>query len=198
MFPAGILLGQTSKYDDFEGNRSVSYGSRTGVLDTMAQNPAPNPVDSSAYCALYVRNGTKKFDNIKINILGKLTNVPEYATYSGNPPQIKIKIYSTAPAGTLVEILLGTKGRNNEYPAGTHSQYQAHTSVSNEWEELKFKFSQIPQGSEASAAEIDQLTLLFDPNSLSSDTYYFDDLTGPLLTAERSEKVVSPDKTEKK
>lgn len=170
-------------YDDFEGNRLLNYGERTGVLDSMAKNPAVGPGNTSAKCGLYVRNGAKKFANIKMNIPQKLTGVDAYATYLGIPPKIKMKVYTAAPAGTLVEILLGSKRGNNDYPAGTHSQYQAYTTKTNEWEELEFKFSQIPQGSETSAIQIDQLVLLFNPNSSNSDTYYFDDLSGPPIAA---------------
>jgi hypothetical protein len=127
-----------------------------------------------------------------MSISGKLVGVSEYATYIGNPPQLKMKVYTAAPVGTLVEILLGCRGRNNEYPAGTHSQYQAYTTVSNAWEELEFKFSQIPEGSETSATQIDQLTLLFNPNTSTSDTYYFDDITGPVLIPDKTGAVAPP------
>ncbi len=192
LFQAGFMFGQSQTYDNFEGAKSVHYGARTGVLDTVVKNPASNKVDTSAKCALYIRNSTKKFDNIKMSISGKLAGVNEYATHIGNPPQLKMKVYTTTPAGTLIEILLGCKGRNNEYPAGTHSQYQAYTTVSNAWEELVFTFSQVPEGSETSAAQIDQLTLLFNPNSSTSDTYYFDDITGPIVVANQSELLAAP------
>ncbi len=183
LFLAGFMFSPSHTYDNFEGNKSVHYGPRTGVLDTVEKNPAANKVDSSSNCALYIRNSTKNFDNIKMSVSGKLSGVSEYATYLGNPPQLKMKVYTAAPVGTLVEILLGCKGRNNEYPAGTHSQYQAYTTVTNAWEELVFKFSQVPEGSETSAAQIDQITLLFNPNTSTSDTYYFDDISGPVVVS---------------
>lgn len=193
MFQISVVFSQ-QRYDNFEGIKSVQYGPRTGVLDTLVKNPAPNMVDSSTKCALYVRNSTKKFDNIKMVVLGKLAGVSEYATYTGIPPQLKMMVYTTAPVGTLVEILLGSKGRNNEYPAGTHSQYQAYTTTSNAWEELTFKFAQIPEGSETSASQIDQITVLFNPNTSTSDTYYFDNITGPVVVAviDKSELLAAP------
>ena len=174
-------------YDNFEGAKSLRYTEKSGVLDTTASNPAPNDINSSKTCALYVRNATKKFDNIKMSLSGKLVNVDAYATYIGIPPKLKMKIYTTAPVGTLVEILLGSKGRNNEYPAGTNSQYQAFTTISGSWEELQFKFSQIPKGSETSTIQVDQITLLFNPNTSTSDTFYFDEITGPPLASEKSD-----------
>jgi len=177
-----------------KGKKWCSMVQKNGVLDTAAKNPAPDKVNNSAKCAMYVRNHGKKFDNIKMNIAGKLSDVSMYATYVGIPPKFKMKVYTTAPVGTLVEILLGNKIGNNAYPDGTNSQYQAHTTVSNAWEELEFKFAQIPEGSKTSATDVDQITLLFNPNSSTSDTYYFDDLTGPAIVAEKSDK---SDKSEK-
>jgi hypothetical protein len=177
-------------YDDFEGMRKLHYGDRIGVLDSSVKNPAPDITNNSLKCALYVRNGAKKFANIKMNLKGKLTGVEAYATYEGEPPTLKLKVFTSAPVGTLVELLLGAKRLNNDYPAGTHSQYQAYTTKSNEWEELIFKFSQIPQGSETSTSQIDQIVLLFNPNTSNSDTYYFDDLTGPALVQIEKKKPV--------
>lgn len=190
---------QVQAYDNFEGNRMLKYAQRNGVLDTAASNPAPDKVNNSSKCGLYIRNGSKKFDNIKMDLPGKLSDVGLFATYEGIPPKLKMKVYTTAPAGTLIEILLGSKGRNNEYPEGTNSQYQAYTTTSNAWEELEFKFSQIPQGSETSLTQIDQVTLLFNPNSLSSDSFYFDDLSGPPVTMDKtSEPLATPNGPKKK
>src|ERR1051325_6646273 len=176
---AHVLRAQTQVYDNFEGNSSVHYISKTGNLDTTAKNPSPNGSDSTMHCARYTRNGEKKFDNIKMCFNGKLSEVDAFATHDGQPPKIKMKIYTTAPQGTLVEILLGSRKGNNDYPAGTNSQYQAHTTRSGEWEEIEFTFSQVPKGSETPFTSVDQLTLLFDPNSSTANTYYFDDITGP-------------------
>lgn len=184
-------MSQNQTYDDFEGNKVLRYAYKNGVLDTMVQNPAPNDVNKSAKCAMYVRNRAQKFDNIKMPLNGKLTDVSPYATYLGVPPRLKMKIYTTAPVGTLVEILLGDKSKNNTYPGGTNSQYQAHTTVSGQWEELEFKFAQIPEGSETPTNGIDQVTLLFNPNSASADTYYFDEISGPAVIQDTKEGLIA-------
>ena len=194
MIQAVAVIIQPIVYDNFEGSKALYYGTKNGTIDTVAKNPAPNAVNGSALCAKYVRNDAKKFDNIKMSVAGKLVDVSPFATYKGIPPKLKMKIYTSAPIGTLVEILLGSKGRNTEYPAGTNSQYQAHTTVMNAWEELEFKFAQIPQGSETSAVQIDQVTLLFNPNSSTADTYYFDDITGPPIAIDSA---VSDNKNQK-
>jgi hypothetical protein len=186
------LHAQSQVYDNFEGSSSVHYISKTGSIDTTAKNPSVNGIDSSLHCARYTRNGEKKFDNIKMSFNGKLTGVDKYATYEGQPPRIRMKIYTTAPIGTLVEILLGNRKGNNDYPAGTNSQYQAHTTKSGEWEEIEFIFSQVPKGSETPFTSVDQLTLLFDPNSSTVNTYYFDDITGPVVNYDHPQTVDAP------
>src|SRR5687767_716863 len=92
-FLHGGLGAQGHVYDNFEGTKVLYYGERFGVLDTAAKNPAPNDVNGSAKCGLYVRNGTKKFANIKMNLPKRITAVEAYATYLGIPPQIKMKVY---------------------------------------------------------------------------------------------------------
>ncbi|MDF2448432.1 MAG: glcA [Bacteroidota bacterium] len=191
MINSNEALGQKVAYDNFEGAKFIHYGERSGKLDTLARNPQKDSVNSSAKCAFYTRNASKKFDNIKMSVHGRLTGVNEYATYLGIPPRFKMKVYTSAPAGTLVEILIGSKNGNNDYPAGTNSQYQTYTTKTNQWEELEFKFSQVPQGSETSFDQIDQVTLLFNPNSSTSDTYYFDEITGPSII-EKQGPIASP------
>lgn len=205
---------QLETWDNFDGVKSLYYGTRSGTLDTLAENPAGNMnnndtnrsdmnrnnnmnndmgqnnnVIPTGKCGKYVRSGKTKFDYIKMNLKGKLIDVNSFATYSGIPPKMKMKVYSTAPAGTLIEIQLGKKS-NTSYPAGTNSQYQAYTTKTGAWEELEFKYSQTPKGSETSTTNIDQITLLFNPGTSTSDTYYFDDIMGPALV---SDKTVSAD-----
>lgn len=194
----GTLFSQNLVYDNFEGNKFIRYGERSGTLDSLAKNPKIDSVNNSSKCGLYTRNSSKKFDNIKMSLNGKLTGVSQYATYLGIPPKLKIKVFTTAPAGTLIEILLGSKNGNNDYPAGTNSQYQTYTTKTNAWEYLEFKFSQVPQGSETSFDQIDQVTLLFNPNSSTSDAYFFDEISGPGLATVKQQSIASPSEEIKK
>src|SRR5688572_11503806 len=87
----GLLFGQSLAYDNFEGRRVVSYTERSGVLDTTVANPGKDAVNGSEKCALYIRNSSKKFDNIKMRFSGTLSEVEKYATYIGEPPHLKMK-----------------------------------------------------------------------------------------------------------
>jgi hypothetical protein len=114
--------------------------------------------------------------------------VAAYASHDEAAPKMKLKLYTTAPAGTIVEIQLGKK-EGNAYPEGTHSQYQAVTTTTGQWEELEFRFVQTPEGSRTSSREVDQVTLLFMPGTNHMQTFYFDELQGPRITENSTAKV---------
>jgi len=184
---AGLTSAQQN-YDTFEGERFVSYFTpkHWGKLDTLAANPAPDSVNNSARCASYKRS-RQRYDYIKIYPSVKMTDVDKYATYDESAPKMKMKVYSTAPVGSLIEIQMGKK-TGNAYPEGTHSQFQAFTKTTNQWEEVEFKYSQTPKGSETRAKDVDQMTLLFMPGTNSTYQFYFDELTGPSLLSDQSAK----------
>jgi len=176
---AGAASGQ-QVYDSFEGEGVVCYAkTKTAKIDTLADNPQSDGVNGSSKCAKFVRS-RQRYDYIKIFPQGKLGDVSTYASYDPNAPKLKLKVYTTAPVGTLVEIQLGKKS-GIAYPEGTHSQYQARTTTTNAWEVLEFNYAVSPRGSKTSADEVDVATLLFNPNTSTSDTYYFDDLEGPAI-----------------
>ncbi|MDQ3192572.1 MAG: hypothetical protein M3Q58_13345 [Bacteroidota bacterium] len=183
ILPSQIVLSQQN-YNGHEGTAFHYFGFCNGILDSAAVNPGPNHVNNSEYCAKYRRNKEEIYDNIKLQLHAKLNEVESYATYEGDPPKITIKVFSTAPIGTQIELQLG-KVSEIAYPDGVHSQYQAKTSKQNEWEELTFLFAQIPQGSKVDAMEVDQITILFAPQSQINNVFFYDDLTGPgFLTTE--------------
>ncbi len=174
-------IAQFSAYDNFEGDKKINYGIITGTIDTAAKNPSVNKVNFSVSCAKYIRNKSKSFDVVKMNLNNKLEDVKLFTSYAAYAPKIKIKVYTTAPIGTLIELQLTKKGGDKGFPVGVNSQFQVYTTKTNEWEELEFNFAQIPRLSEVKTSDIDQLILLFNPNSYSAHTYYFDELTGPAI-----------------
>ena len=171
-------MGQQN-YCDFEGNNVISFGICTGILDSLTSNPAPNDVDSSSYCARYIRD-TALYDVIKIYPNSKLVDISPFADTSAQAPKMQMKLYCNAPIGTQIILQLGIKSVN-DYPSGIHSLYAASTSVQNAWETLTFYYFETLGGTFALPTEIDKVVLLFRPNTSGRDTIYFDDLTGPVL-----------------
>ena len=176
-FSPAFLKAQ-QQYDDAEGSKLITYAINRGArIDSAAANPASDEVNASQKCIKYTRSRTK-YDCLHLYPLGSIGDVSHFASHEEGTPKMKIKVFTTAPVGTLIELQLCKKS-GVPYPEGTHSQYQARTTVSNAWQELEFNFSQSPQGSKTAPGEIEFVTLLFSPNTLSNHTFYFDELTGP-------------------
>lgn len=178
LITAGLSFGQ-QKYCSTEASNLVEFGYRDGKLDSSYANPKVNNVYKNTKCIHYKRSAAK-FDNVKIHPKGKFEDVTMFATFDSTANKIKMKVYSTAPVGTTVEIQFAKKGIN-DYPKGVHSQFQAKTKKQNEWEELTFDFVNSPEGSQVIPTEIDEIILLFSPNSTESNVYYFSDMIGPKL-----------------
>jgi hypothetical protein len=179
-----ILVGMTKAQQNYfsgDTEKFFWFSQFNGILDSTATNPSLEEFNSNPFCIKYRRSKDEVYDNIKLKLKGRLKEVENYATYEGVPPKIKMKIYSTAPVGTMVELQLG-KASEIAYPDGVHSQYQTFTKKQNEWEEVEFLFATIPNGTKVSNAEVDQITILFAPKSQRNDVFYFDDLSGPKVT----------------
>jgi hypothetical protein len=179
LFGTGASFGQ-QVYDDFDGKNFQFFGPVNGVIDTRAKNPKPNAVDKSNECAKYTRPKGVPYASIKMNTKHKLLDVEKYATHLGTPPKIKVKVYTKSAIGTKVEVQLGRKGET--YPTGVHSVYQGATTKQNEWEEITLNFAEVPKESQLAATEVDQIILMFAPNSSNTEAFYFDDIEGPSLS----------------
>jgi hypothetical protein len=168
----------TETYCDFDGVKKVTFGHYTGVLDSNAANPAIGLGNTSLKSGKYIRD-TAAYDNLKVYPMTKLADVSAFASASG--PKITMKVYSTMPAGSKIELQLGNKYYIG-YPAGVHSQYTTQTTSSKTWETVSFNYMLSPSGSSVTAIDIDKVVLFFRPASNSRDTIYFDDITGPVMT----------------
>lgn len=172
------VTGQQN-YCDFEGNKVLSFGLSTGILDSFAINPVPDSINTSSFCAKYLRN-TSLYDIIRLYPNMKLVDVSSYADSSPQAPKINIKVYSSAPVGSEIQLQLGSMSIDS-FPAGTHSSFVGVTTVQNAWELVTFSYYESPIGSMVLPTEIDKIILLFNPLTSTVETIYFDDLTGPPL-----------------
>ena len=189
---SGALAAQQN-YDDFEGNSFQDFGFRTGMLDSMRANPMMGGVNVSNTVAMYRRNDTVLYDVLTMYPVRKMVDVTPYATNAGTPPRFRMKVYSTAPVGTIIDLQIGSKA-DNMYPSGIHSQYQAVTTMQNAWEDLTFTFTMVPAGSMVNPYYVDKMVLLFAGNTMTNDTFYIDDLNGPEMLGvgiEENKPVVS-------
>jgi len=174
----GFVKGQQN-YNNFEGDKVASLAEWNGQMDSLATTPNPNTVNGTPKCAKYVRD-TSLYDNWKFYPYVNLVDVTPYASPLSSAPKMTMKVYSSAPVGTRVEIQLGTRSYTT-YPEGVHSEYVALTTVKNAWELLTFNWFQSPLGSLATPTAINKVVVLYRPNSNIRDTIYIDDPNGPNL-----------------
>ncbi len=163
-------------WDNFENTRIANYGFISGVFIPYNENPDQADANTSQVAAQYVRNAAETFDVIVMNAV--MDNVTDYAT---GAKTITMDVWSPAP-GKTVQITLENSNlaQPDNYPTGRHSEYLATTTVGEQWETLTFTLAATPDGN-VSPSILNQLVILFDPNSNNGDTYYFDNLNGPEL-----------------
>ncbi len=183
------LSAQQQNYCDFEGNNVLNFGMYMGDLDSMAMNPDTIGINNSMHCAKYIKDSIM-YDFIKMHPEMKLEDITLYADSGMSAPRMTMKVYSTAPVGTVVQLQLGIKSVDN-YPNGIHSEYMAFTTTQNAWETLSFRFYLAHGGTFATATNIDKIVLLFGPGTTTQDTMYFDDLMGPALVTPSSVQDIS-------
>ncbi|MWB94140.1 family 16 glycosylhydrolase [Flavobacterium sp. GA093] len=170
-------------YEDFQTNRNIVYLNKTGVLTEAVANPSATGVNTSALVGRYVRNASELYDvmNIK-NVV--ISNANDYVY---GRKKISFDIYTSAPVGTKISMQLENSLVTTaiNYPLGRHSSYKAATTVQNKWETIEFEFEKVIDAN-TSALAINNVVFLFESNSNSNATYYFDNL----LTKAAPEKPV--------
>ena len=168
------VLAKAVMLDDFELNRTLSYTSVSGALNPAAANPAPDAVNGSAVVAGYVRNSTQLYDVI----IASSAAIPDASSWLKGTRAFYLDLYTDAPVGTPVLVQLENSGvaTSSNYPAGRHSKYIATSRVQNAWQRLKFLLQDRIDDATADTA-VNQLVVMFNPNSLTGNTYYLDNLS---------------------
>jgi len=102
---------------------------------------------------------------------------------------MSIDVWSPVP-NTRVQITLENSAlAQADFPAGRHSEYFAETTTTNAWETLEFELLGLVQNSGVTPDFIDQIVILFEPNTNTGETYYWDNLVGPELLDDPCEDV---------
>lgn len=160
-------------HEDFQNNRNIAYGNKTGVLNQAVTNPSATGVNTSALVGKYVRNASETYDVLNIKNL-KITNANDYVY---GRKRMSVDIYTSAPVGTKINLQLENSLVTTaiNYPMGRQSSFKASTTVQNKWETIEFEFDKVIDAN-TSALSIDNVVLLFESNTNSGATYYFDNL----------------------
>jgi beta-glucanase (GH16 family) len=160
-------------YEDFQSNRNVVYGLKTGVLTEAVANPSATGINTSALVGKYVRNASELYDVLNI----KNVTISNANDYVYGRKKLSFDIYTSAPVGTKISMQLENSlvTTATNFPSGRHSGYKATTTVQNKWETIEFEFEKVIDAN-TSALTINNVVFLFESNSNSGTTYYFDNL----------------------
>ena len=160
-------------YEDFESNRFLTYGTRTGTLTQAVANPGSAAPNTSTAVGKYVRNAAETYDVLYVQGLG-IGNANDFAQ---NRKKVYVDVYSTAPVGSRVTMQFenGAVTTSTNFPMGRHSAYKAFTTKQNAWETLEFDYEKtIDAGTSIFA--INNVAFLFEPGLNSANTFYFDNV----------------------
>jgi hypothetical protein len=177
-------------WDDFEQTRVGYYDFVHGGMTTRFPNPdLLSTVNNSNLCAQYVRNPGELWDVLVIIANGSINDVSDYVSGSKT---MSIDVFSPA-SGIPIQITLedsSIAGATN-YPDGRHSIYLGVTTLSNEWETIELTFDSRPDVN-MSDDGLTSVILLFNGNTNTNDTYYFDNLYAPEFNNQCDGQVLNP------
>ena len=177
-------------WDDFEQTRVGYYDFVHGGMTTRFPNPdLLSTVNNSNLCAQYVRNPGELWDVLVIIANGSINDVSDYVSGSKT---MSIDVFSPA-SGIPIQITLedsSIAGATN-YPDGRHSIYLGVTTLSNEWETIELTFNSRPDV-DMSDDGLTSVILLFNGNTNTNDTYYFDNLYAPEFNNQCNGQVLNP------
>lgn len=177
-------LNAQTTWDNFEDSRKGTYGFIAGTFIPYNENPDQSGANTSLVAAEYTRNPAELFDVIIIDAL-----MADLSDYVAGEKQISIDVWSPS-AGIPIQITLenSVTALPENFPTGRHSVYLTETTVANEWETLTFSFDNQPDPG-VSDTDVDRLVLLFNPETNTGDTYYWDNLNAPELANDPCEGV---------
>ena len=159
--------------DNIETLRTVYWVGGNGTYRAAITNPAKDSVNNTLFCNRYYRNGNVTYDALILNA----DVIRNAKAFEDGTLILKMKLYTTAPIGTEVNINFENRALSQlDYPSGRRCVLQAKTTKTRAWEELTFKLilkpdNKTPEGS------INQLVVLFAPNTNNTDVFYFDEFT---------------------
>ncbi len=166
------VLSPSIVLENFDSTARITRTFNSGTFTDKTNNPAPNDINKSALCGKYVRSAGSQYDVLFYDV-SDITYPNEFVT---GIKKFYIDIYTDAPVGTNILLQLEDKTRStsSNFPRGRNSRYTAVTTKKNEWERLSFDYTDQP---DPGTVTVNQLILLFSPNTFNGSTYYFDNFT---------------------
>ncbi len=157
--------------ENFDDGGLIDYSFSTGTFTDEAMNPAMDSINGSEQVGRYIRSNEDQYDVLFYDT----DAIHDASSFVDGKKRLSMKIYTDAPIGSTILVQLESKARASvEYPTGRHSRYQVVTQQQNAWHTLQIPFLDRPDQNQ-SPLSVDQIAILFAPNTFSSDIWYFDD-----------------------
>ena len=185
LLSTALSMNAQTTWDNFQDQRKGTYGFISGTFIPYFENPDKTGANTSDVAAQYTRNPAEPFDVIILDAA-----MADLSEYISGTKSISIDVWSPN-AGIPIQITMenNTLAQPANFPTGRHSVYLTSTTVANAWETLTFTFDNQPDPTVAND-NVDRLVLLFNPNTNTGDTYYWDNLNGPELADDPCEGVM--------
>jgi beta-glucanase (GH16 family) len=172
-------------FENFDEAGSATFFSSDGTL-TEVPNPAPNTVNGSGLSGEYIRDSQTQYD-VLFYETSAISNADQYAGVS-SAKKFYMDVYTNAPIGTEIILQLETSlATATNYPEGRHSRYVGTITENANWQRIAFSLLDRPDGGASST--IDKIAILFNSNTFTGDTYYFDNLDSYLADTGGNEPV---------
>lgn len=158
-------------FENFDDPANATLSASDGTL-TVVGNPNPDAVNSSANVAEYIRNSSATFDNFQYNT----SSITDASLYVTGDKKFSIDVQTIAPIGTEVILQLETSTANSgNFPDGRHSRYKGVIEQNGSWQRIRFQYFDRPDAA-AGDGSVSRIVILFNSNSNTGDTYYWDNL----------------------
>ncbi|HKK39730.1 MAG TPA: T9SS type A sorting domain-containing protein [Cryomorphaceae bacterium] len=180
----GLCAQAQITWDNFQDTRKGTYGFINGTFIPYGLNPDQSGANTSLVAATYTRNPAELFDVIILD--GLMADLSDYVS---GAKQMSIDVWSPE-AGIPIQITLENSitALPANFPTGRHSVYLTETTVAQAWETLTFSFDTQPDPT-VPDTDVDRIVLLFNPNTNTEATYYWDNLNAPELASDPCEGV---------
>lgn len=154
---------------DFEGHYGVHWSWFQGNYSDDPV-PSPNAINNSAIASRWTREGQSD-DRITYTLDG----IPDATSFGEGERSFAVKIFTNAPAGTVLEWRLQNEQQSGGgIFGGSYMTFQATTTVSYAWEQLYFEAVSSPNPA-VDPASINQLQMRMISTDLLAYLIYIDD-----------------------
>lgn len=169
---------QEFTFENFDDPANATLSAADGTL-TVVGNPSPDAVNGSVNVAEYIRNSSATFDNFQYST----TSITDASLYVNGDKKFSIDVRTNAPIGTEVILQLETSLANSgNFPDGRHSRYKGVIEQNGSWQRIRFQYFDRPDAA-AGDGSVGRIVMLFNANSNTGDTYFWDNLDSYTIDA---------------